>query len=256
MKTEKTNFEKLLPKLSRLRLGGMVPKLEELLEDPKSLEESHLQWLTELLDAEIARRDENALVRRTREATIKYADACMDLIDYKSTRSLKKAKLQSLASCEWVQCHQNCIITGATGCGKSYIASALTNAACRMNFSARFVRVPRFLKNLESMHVLDRGFEKELKELRRIDLLVLDDWGIGQINAIGRSDLLEIIEDRCGQASTLITSVLPVSAWAAYINDATYADSILDRLVRNAHRIEIKGESMRQNPKYGAINEK
>lgn len=256
MKNEKTIFENILPKLNRLHLGGMAPKLQEFVECPESLEDSHFQWLSDLLDAEIARRDTNALKRRTREACIKYADATMDLIDFKIPRALNKAKLKSLADCSWIKCHQNCIITGATGCGKSYVASALANAACRLRFTARFVRVPRFLKRLSSTHLIDRGFEKELRELRNVDLLILDDWGIGKIDAIGRSDLLEIIEDRCGTCSTLITSVLPVSAWAAYINDATYADSILDRLVQNAHRIEMKGESMRQNPKYGALKEK
>ena len=252
----KSTIDELLPKMNRLRLMGMLPKLQEMMADPDSLHLSHLQWLSDLFDVEIARRDGNAMNRRIKEASVKYKDACISLIDFKVPRGLQKLKIQDLAECDWIRNHQNCIITGATGCGKSYIASALTNAACLQRFDARFVRVPRFLKRLNSTHVIDREFEKTLKELRNIDLLVLDDWGIGQMDATARSDLLEIIEDRCGNASTMITSVLPVSSWAQYINDATYADSIMDRVVRNAHRIQIKGESMRQSPKYGAITER
>jgi len=250
---KKTTIDDLLPKMNRLRLSGMLPRLQELMEDPESLNMSHLQWLSDLMDVEIARRDSNAMNRRIKEANVKYKDACMSLIDYKAPRGLKRVKLQSLAECDWIRNHQNCIITGATGCGKSYIASALANAACLQRFQARFVRVPRFLQIINSTHVVDGEFVKTLRDLRNIDLLVLDDWGIGQMDANARSNLLEVIEDRCGVASTMITSVLPVSAWAAYINDATYADSILDRVVRNAHRIELKGDSLREQVQYGAI---
>ena len=136
---------------------------------------------------------------------------------------------------------------------RRYLAGAIANAACRQGLTVRFVRVSRFLKGFSAQHQVDRGFERELRALRRIDLLILDDWGIGQIDAINRSDLLEIIEDRCGVGSILVTTVLPVKAWARYIKDPTYSDSILDRLVRNAFRINMNGESMRGQTRYGAV---
>lgn len=246
-------LQELQPLLKRLRLSGVLPCLKEQLESPTVHERPYLELLYELLRTETARRSGQALERHLREAGIRHADACMSHIDFKSPRGLKKAQIMSLGNCDWIRAHQNCIITGATGCGKTWIASALTNAACRAGFTARFVRVPRLLKNLLAAHQLDRGFDKELRELKKINLLVLDDWGIGQMDALGRSDLLEIVEERCDIGSTLITSVLPVKSWARYIGDATYSDSILDRIVRNAHRIELKGPSMREQTKYGAI---
>lgn len=250
---ESIALQDLAPILKRLRLSAVMPCLKEQTEDPENNSRPYLDLIYELLTSEVARRTEKALARRLSDAAVRHADACMSQIDFKSPRGLKKAQILTLGNCDWIRAHQNCIITGATGCGKTWIASALTNAACRLGFRARFIRVPRLLKNMMASHQLDRGFERELRELKKIDLLVLDDWGIGQMDALGRSDLLEIIEERYDNGSTLITSVLPVSKWSEYIGDATYADSILDRIVRKAHRIEMSGDSMREQEKYGAV---
>lgn len=244
------------PLCKRLHLTAMFESLETLCESPSTLEMTHLEVIHEILEAEVCRRDENALKRRLKEAQIRHQDATMADIDFKVPRGLSKPQIMALGTCDWIRNHQNCIITGKTGCGKTYLAGALANAACRHGFTVRFVRVPRFLKEFSAQHKLDRGFERELRNLRRIDLLVLDDWGIGQMDAVNRSDLLEIIEDRCGVGSVLVTSVLPVKAWAEYIKDVTYSDSILDRLVRNAHRIEMIGQSMRMKKCYGALQDK
>ena len=237
----------------RLHLSRMMERFEELFDDPSVQEMSPLEIVHDALPAEVDRRDQNALKRRLKEARIRHQDACMGSIDFETPRGLDKSKIMTLGNCDWIRNHQNCIITGKTGCGKTFIAGAIANAACRQGFTVRFVRVPRFLKEFSAQYQVDRGFEREIRELRRIDLLILDDWGIGQMDAINRSDLLEIIEDRCGVGSILVTSVLPVKAWAGYIKDATYSDSILDRLVRNAFRINMNGDSMRKRTQYGAV---
>lgn len=251
-----TSIKDLKPMFNRLRLSAMYEHAESMLEDVQTASMAHTDWLKELFEAEIARRDENALHRRLKQANIRYKDACLSDIDFSIERGLNRSMIAQLGSCDWIRKHQNCIITGKTGCGKTWIAGALTNAACRAGFSAKFYRLPALLKDLSLNHQLESEIHRSMRELRKIDLLVLDDWGIGQLDAINRSDLLEIIENRCGSGSTMITSVMPVKAWVEYIQDPTYSDSILDRLVRNAHRIEMTGVSMRSLEKYGAITKK
>lgn len=249
-----TTIEELKPMFLRLKLAAMYEHAQEMLDDVETSSMSHMDLLKHLFEAEIVRRDESALNRRIKQANCRYRDACMSGIDYSIDRGLNKAKLSQLGSCDWIRKHQNCIITGKTGCGKTWIAGALTNAACRAGLTARFYRLPLLLKELSKNRDLESETRRKMRELGRIDLLVLDDRGIGQLDAINRSDLLEIIESRCGNGSTMITSVMPVKAWAEYIQDPTYSDSILDRLVRNAHRIEMTGISMRSLEKYGAID--
>ena len=253
MNTPATTLADIKPLVKKLHLSRMMERLEELYADPSVQDLTPMEIIHDVLTAEVDRRTENALKRRLKDAHIRHQDACLGNIDFETPRGLDKAKIMQLGNCDWIRNHQNCIITGKTGCGKTFLAGAIANAACRQGLTVRFVRVPRFLKEFSAQHQVDRGFERELRALRRIDLLILDDWGIGQIDAINRSDLLEIIEDRCGVGSILVTSVLTVKAWAGYIKDPTYSDSILDRLVRNAFRINMNGESMRGQTRYGAV---
>ncbi len=154
---------------------------------------------------------------------------------------------------QWMERHQNIIITGAAGCGKTFLACALTNQACMKGKTARVVRIPLLLNQMSASHQIVETYFKKLKEYKNVDLLVLDDWGIGQLDARSREDLLEIINERYMYASTIVTSVLPVSKWAEYINDPTYSDAILDRLVSVSHRIEMYGASVRQMEQYGGV---
>ena len=249
-------LKELKPMFNRLRLSAMYEHAESMFDDIQTCSMSHTDVLKELFKAEIARCDENALHRRIKQANIRHKDACMTDIDYTVDRGLNPSMINQLGACDWIRRLQNCIITGKTGCGKTWLAGALTNAACRAGFSAKFYRVPALLKELTANRQLPTEIQRSMRELRKVDLLVLDDWGLGQLDSINRSDLLEIIENRCGSGSTMITSVMPVKAWAEYIQDPTYSDSILDRLVLNAHRIEMKGVSMRSLPQYGAIERK
>ncbi len=254
--TNSRPLDTLQPMFARLRLLAMYEHAQAMADDLETVKMSHTDWLHELFVAEIARRDENALKRRIQEAGLNQIDANLTDVDYSPERKLDQKLITSLGSCDWIRHHQNCIITGKTGCGKTWLAGALTIAACRAGFSALFVRAPQFLRQVASMHNMHSELEDYFRRLRKVDLLVLDDWGIGKIDNIARSDLLEIIEQRRGSGSLMFTSVLPVNAWAQYINDATYSDSILDRVVFNSYRIEIEGESMRSKTQYGAIEKK
>ncbi len=244
----------LYPLLTRLRLKGMIPCLQDQIADPASSERAFLNRLYDLLDSEIRRRDENALQKRIKEAHLKMPQACPSEIDFTLPRGLNKGQIQTLTACDWIRAHQNVIITGPTGVGKTFIANALCNAALQQNFKCKVVRVPRLLKKMLSAHDLVNGFEKELRDMRKYSLVVLDDWGLGEMSAVGRSDFLELIDERSGNCSFIFTSMLPVDKWAEWIDDPSYSDPILDRVTLNAHRIKMKGESLRRLPQYGAID--
>jgi DNA replication protein DnaC len=162
-----------------------------------------------------------------------------------------------LAACQWIDQHLNCLVTGPTGVGKSYVAIALAHKACREGYTARYLRLPRLIQSLHGAKG-DGSHAKLLKQLARFDVLVIDDWGIASLDDNAQRDLLEILEDRFNLRSTIVTSQLPVANWHEYLGEATLADAILDRLVHNAYKIELKGESMRkkkspltQNPTQG-----
>lgn len=202
-----------------------------------------------MVDREMDERQNRRLVAKLKKAKLRH-QACMEDLDYRHPRGLDKALMMSLASCAYIRKAQNIIITGPTGVGKTYLACALAHKACLEGYAGQYQRLPKLLADL-SMARGDGRYPKVMAAHAKADLLVLDDWGIDQPSREERLDLLELIEDRSGLKSTLIASQVPVEKWHDLIGDPTLADAILDRLVHNAHRIELKGESMRK--KYGAL---
>lgn len=166
-------------------------------------------------------------------------------IDYRHSRGLDKGLVQSLAGCQWVKEHLNVLITGPTGVGKTWLACALVHKACREGYTAQYVRLTRLLREL-TIAKGDGQYAKLLTNLAKVDVLILDDWGLMKLSAENRRDLLEVLEDRHGRRSTIATSQLPIEEWHGVIGDATLADAILDRLVHNAYKINLRGESMRK----------
>lgn len=231
-------------RLRELRLSGMADAFFEQLEKPlPDLDfESRLGIL---IDREYHLRENRRLKRRLSQAKIQQ-QACIEDIDYKHPRKLDKPKMLELARLQWINKHLNVLFTGKTGCGKTYLACALAHNACLSGFSARYYRLPRLWNELKTAKA-DGTYAKLLSDLAKTDLIILDDWGLTPPDGDQRRDLLEILDDRYQQRSTIITSQLPVALWHDYLNDATLADAILDRLLHNSIRIELEGESMRKN---------
>jgi DNA replication protein DnaC len=233
-----------LDQLHTLGLHGMAKAFVEVAASDEAGGLSHPEWLGLLLDREASLRQDKRLAARLRVAKLRQ-QACVEDIDYRSPRGLDRAMMQKLINGDWIDAHDNLALVGPTGVGKSWLASALGHKACRDNRSVLYQRVPRLFEEL----ALARGDGRHarlLRSLGRADLLVLDDWGLEPLDAAARHDLLEILEERYGRKSTLVTSQLPVDRWHEIIGDPTYADAIMDRLVHNAHRIELTGESMRR----------
>ncbi len=236
-----------LNQLKTLKLDGMARAFEEQLTLPASQDLTFEDRLGLLVDREIAWRDNRRLERLLRSAKLKQSQACIEDVDYRSSRGIDKRLISTLAGGDWIRQSQSLLLTGPTGIGKSWLACALANQACRQGFSALYVRIPRLLDNLGIAHG-DGSFGRQLAHLAKIDVLVLDDWGLTPLGQAARHDLLEVVDDRAGIRSTIITSQLPVEHWHAWLNDPTLADAILDRLVHQSHRIALKGESLRKNP--------
>ena len=234
-----------MTQLKSLKLDGMAHALEEQQIMPASQALTFEDRLSLLVEREIVWRDNRRLERLLRQAKLKQAQACMEDIDYRGSRGLDKRLMVTLAGCEWIRRSQNVLLTGPTGAGKTWLACALGNQACRQGFSAMYVRVPRLLEQLRIAHG-DGSFGKLLAQLARIDVLVLDDWGLSPLQSSERHDLLEVVDDRVNTRSTIITSQLPVDHWHTWLNDPTLADAILDRLVHASHRVALKGESLRK----------
>lgn len=233
-----------LEHLRNLKLTAMAQALEEQIEQPATFDLSFEERLSLLVMREITDRENRRLQRLLKTARLKQA-ACVEDIDYRHPRGLDKFLMATLAGGDWIRRGANVHITGQTGTGKSWLACALGNQACRMGWSVKYERVPRLLENLRIAHA-DGSFGKRLAQLAKTDLLILDDFGIKPLARGDRHDLLEIIEDRHGARSTLVTSQLPISLWHEYIGEPTVADAVLDRLLQNAFRMELKGESLRR----------
>jgi DNA replication protein DnaC len=197
-----------------------------------------------LADRELTERENRRLQTRLRQAKLKQS-ACLEDLDTRSPRGLDKALITQLASGQWIREGLNLLILGPTGVGKTWIACALAQHACRQGYTTRYLRVPRLFEELRLAHA-DGRFPKLMKSFAKTDLIVLDDWGLISLDTNARRDLLELLDDRHGQHATLVTSQLPVEHWHDVIGDPTLADAILDRLVHSAYRLTLKGESMRK----------
>ena len=230
--------------LHTLRLTGMLQALDEQLEQPAMAELSFEERLAILVDREVLYRENRRLERLLKAARLRVS-ACVEDIDYRHPRGLEKPRMASLIALEWIRQSLNLCLTGPTGSGKTWLACAFGNEACRRGFSVRYLRLPRLFEMLRISHG-DGTYTKLMNQLLKTDLLILDDWGIQKVSAAQRNDLMEVIEDRHGRRSTLIASQLPTDHWHEYIGEATIADAILDRLLHGAHRINLTGESMRK----------
>ena len=233
-----------LDKLQQLRLTGMHKALREQLALPGIEDLSFEERLGLLVDRELTEREDRRLQTRLRQARLRQ-NACLEDIDYRAPRGLDKALITQLASGQWIHERLNVILLGPTGVGKTWIGCALAHHACRQGYTVRYLRLPRLFEELRLAHA-DGRFPKLMSTLAKTDLLVLDDWGLTTLDTEARRDLLELLDDRHGQRSTLVTSQLPLAHWHEIIGDPTLADAILDRLVHNAYRITLKGESMRK----------
>src|SRR5215210_5407458 len=235
------------PTTERLRglgLAAMAQALEEQRRQPDLDGLGFEERLALLVDREATERDDRRLRARLKFAGLRQS-ACVEDIDWRAARGLDRALFQRLASGEWIDRHQGLLLTGPTGVGKTWLACALGHKACRDNRSVLYQRLPRLLEAL-GLARGDGRYARMLKSLARVQVLILDDWGIIPLTAEQRRDLLEIVDDRHGRASTIVTSQLPVEHWHEHIGNPTIADAVLDRLVHSAHRLELKGESLRK----------
>jgi DNA replication protein DnaC len=233
-----------LDKLHQMRLRGMAKALREQMEQPEAESLSFTERLALLIDREMTERENWHLKIRLRNARLQQ-NACIEDIDYRSPRGLDKALMMRLAGCDWIRQRDNVLLVGPTGTGKTYLACALGQKVCRDGFHVVYRRAPRLFAEILQAKGEGRHL-KFLALLAKADLLIIDDWGLAPLDDEQRRDLLEIMDDRHGNRSTLITSQLPVENWHETIGDGTIADAILDRLVHNAHKIKMKGESMRK----------
>lgn len=233
-----------LDKLTTLRLCGMHKGLREQLRLPEINDLSFEERLGLLADRELTERENRRLQTRLRQARLKQS-ACLEDLDTRSPRGLDKALISQLASGQWIREGLNLLILGPTGVGKTWIACALAQQACRQGYTTRYLRAPRLFEELHLAHA-DGRFPKLMASYAKTDLIVLDDWGLSGLDATARRDLLELLDDRHGHRATLVTSQLPVEHWHEVIGDPTLADAILDRLVHSAYRLTLKGESMRK----------
>jgi len=237
-------IEPTLDRLHELGLTGMAQALAEQLAVPDVQALSFEDRLALLLERETSERDNRRLRRLLQLAKLRL-DASVEDIDFRSPRGLDKSVVLRLAGCDWIRQHQVVLITGATGTGKSYLACALAQAACRHGLSTRYYRLSRLLDEL-TLAKADGSYPKFLDRLLRTQLLALDDYGMAPLNDVQRRDLLEVLDDRYGRRATLVTSQLPLEHWHDVIGEPTFGDAILDRLVHHAHRITLKGPSMRK----------
>ena len=236
--------QQTIERLRALKLTGMLDAFEQQQAQPQTHDLSFDERLAMLVECEALHRENRRLARLLKDARLR-VQACVEDIDYRHPRGLEKSRMAALAQCDWIRNGHNLCITGPTGCGKTWLACALGNQACRQGLSVHYLRLPTLFEQLRIAHG-DGSYPRVMSRLLKTDLLILDDWGIQKINPTQRQDLMEVIEDRHGRRSTLIASQIPVEHWHDYIGEATLADAILDRLLHGAHRLVLRGESMRK----------
>jgi DNA replication protein DnaC len=241
----------MLDQLAKLWLSGMAQGFAELEASGEGRSLTHADWLGLLVDREVTHRSDKRLAARLRYARLRH-QAVVEDVDYRAPRGLDRGLFHKLAGGEWIDAHDNLILCGPTGIGKSWLACALGHKACRDNRSVLYHRVPKLFAELAVARG-DGRYARILRSLNGAQLRILDDWGLDPLDAGARRDLYEILEERYGRRSTILTSQIPVDKWHAVIGDPTYADAILDRLVHNAHRIDLAGDSLRRTrPKPAA----
>jgi len=233
-----------LDQLNTLGLYGLAKGFRELEHKPEARGLDHAEWLALLLDYETTLRRQKQFETRARVAKLRHAASVED-VNYQSPRGLDRALFLKLAACDWIAERRNLLITGASGLGKSWLACALGHKACRENLSVLYTRAPRLFADLAIARG-DPRYARLLRSLARVKLLILDDWGPEALSADQARDLLEIVEDRCDRGSLIITSQVPVARWHDLIGIPTLADAVLDRVIHNAYRIELTGESLRK----------
>lgn len=235
----------ILNQLHQLKITGMAQAFTEQLEQPVMQDLSFNERFATLVDREYLYRSNRRLSNLLRQAKFRQ-QACIEDVDYQHPRNLIKSQFISFVSCDFIRHHHNLFITGPTGCGKSWLACALGNQACRQGLSVLYVRLPRFLEDLTLAHA-DGSYRAIFAKWLKIDFLILDDFGMEPaMTPTQRRDFFNLIEDRHQLKSTLLTSQLPIKNWHDYIGEPTTADAILDRLLANAHRMELDGGSMRK----------
>lgn len=243
-----------LEQLRALRLDGMADAFAELQVQDATADLTHPEWLGLLVEREVASRNTRRFQTRMRTAKLRHIGAAIEDVDFKTPRKLDRALFQQLAAGRWIRDGRNLLITGPCGVGKTWLACALGQRACRDNQTVIYQRLPRLFAELELAHG-DGRFPRLFRSLVKADLLILDDWGPDRLTASQRRDLMEIVEDRHGRGSIIITSQLPVETWHDVIGEPTFADAILDRLVHNTHRLARDGPSLRKTGPITGITE-
>lgn len=243
-----------LDQMAALGLTGMADAWKALNDQDAGQGLDRNEWLGLMLDREATYRADKRFANRLRNAKMRFPNACIEDIDFRASRGLDRRQVLSLAQGDWIKAHEQILLTGQTGTGKTWLSCAFAHQAARLDHSVSYVRVPRLFEDM-AMARLDGRFPRLVDKLARVQLLVLDDWGTHGLSDQQRLDLLELFEERYQRRSTIITAQLPVSGWHAMIGEPTIADAILDRIVHNAHRIELKGDSMRRKDRKPGLTE-
>lgn len=245
-------YQQTVEALLKLKLQGMLSALKEQQQNRQFKELTFEDRLGMLVDREITVQENRRIELRLKQAKLRQAAAVED-IDFRTARGLDKNNVLELANCQWLTEHQNILIIGPTGVGKSFLACALAHKACREGFSVQYHRTSRLFQEL-AVSRADGRYLRLLKGLAKVDLIILDDWGLEALTKDQRNDLLEILEDRHNQKSLIITSQIPLENWHSLVGESTHADAILDRVVHNAHIINLKGDSMRKKTAKNSKN--